>query len=83
MLNALDSFIICTRFRVKNFIEDFRKDEMGVSPLVATVLILLITVLLCAVFWKAIQNWWNDVADKIFGSDGAGSIGKGNLTVPN
>ena len=25
MLNALDSFIICTRFRVKNFIEDFRK----------------------------------------------------------
>lgn len=81
MLRALDSFIICTRFKMKNFIEDFRKEEMGVSAFVATVLILLITVLLCAVFWKSIQKWWNDIADKIF--DTANDVGNGDLTVPN
>ncbi len=70
MLDALDSFIICTRFKVKNFIEDFKKEEMGVSAFVATILLILIVVLLCAAFWTKISEWFNTTWGKIMsGSD--------------
>lgn len=68
MRKVLDSFIICTRFRMKNFIEDFKKEEMGVSTFVATILLILIVVLLCALFWTKISEWFNDTWDKIMGS---------------
>ncbi len=67
MFDALDSFIICTRFKVKNFIEDFRKEEMGVSAFVATILLILIVVLLCAMFWTNISEWFNSTWGKITG----------------
>lgn len=73
MLNALDSFIFCTKFKVKNFIEDFRKEEMGVSSFVATILLILIVVLLCALFWTKISEWFTNTWDKIVGS--SNSIG--------
>lgn len=68
MLNALDSFIICTRFKMKNFVEDFKKGEMGVSAFVATILLILIVVLLCALFWDKISEWFNTTWEKIMGS---------------
>ena len=68
MLSALDSFIICTKFRVKNFIVDFRKNEMGVSGFVATILLILIVVLLCALFWTYISEWFEKTWEKIMGS---------------
>lgn len=67
MLNALDSFIICTKFRMKNFMEDFKRDEMGVSAFVATILLILIVVLLCAVFWDNISKWFTETWEKIMG----------------
>lgn len=67
MLNALDSFIICTKFRMKNFIEDFKKDEMGVSAIVATILLILIVVLLAALFWDKISTWFESMWTRITG----------------
>ncbi len=72
MLDALDSFIICTRFKVKNFIEDFKREEMGVSAFVATILLILIVVLLCAMFWDKISQWFTDTWNRIMNADTIG-----------
>lgn len=68
MLNALDSFIICTKFRIMNFIEDFKQEERGVSAFVATILLILIAVLLSAMFWDKLREWFEMLWEKIFGS---------------
>ncbi|MBD5552395.1 MAG: hypothetical protein HDQ96_14695 [Lachnospiraceae bacterium] len=73
MLNALDSFIICTKFKMKNFIEELKKEELGVSAFVATILLILIVVLLSALFWNKISEWFNTTWEKIMGS--SNSIG--------
>lgn len=75
MLNALDSLIISTKFRVANFIEDFRKEERGVAPFVATILLIVIVVSLCAMFWTNISSWFTTMWAKITGD--AGAIGAG------
>ena len=45
----------------------FKKDETGVSSIVATVLLILIVVLLAALFWDKISQWFNDTWEKILG----------------
>lgn len=42
-----------------------KQDERGVSPLVITVLIILVGVLLVAIFWKYIQEWFEDIWTRI------------------
>lgn len=70
MLNALDSFVICTKFKMKNFMDGLKKDESGVAAFVATVLLILIVVLLCALFWEKIQEWFNNMWNTITGKSG-------------
>ena len=50
MLNTLDRFYIGAKIRMAEFADQFKKDETGVSSIVATVLLILIVVLLAAVF---------------------------------
>ncbi len=49
----------------KYWFEKFKKDEAGVSPLIATVLILLVVSLLAAVFWQNISEWYNNLWEAI------------------
>ena len=42
-----------------------KNDERGVSPLVITVLIILVGVLLVAIFWKYIKEWFEDIWTRI------------------
>lgn len=59
MLNTLDSFMICTRLRAMNFIENFRKDERGALSFVGVLLlIIVIVVLLCVLFRDKISEWF-------------------------
>lgn len=71
MLNALDSFMIYAKFKMKNFMDGLKKDESGVAAFVATVLLILIVVLLCALFWDNISKWFTETWGKIMnGSNG-------------
>lgn len=67
MLKTLDHFYIGAKIRMANFADQFKKDETGVSSIVATVLLILIVVLLAALFWDKISQWFNDTWEKILG----------------
>lgn len=67
MLNTLDRFYIGAKIRMAKFADQFKKDETGVSSIVATVLLILIVVLLAALFWDKISQWFTDTWDKILG----------------
>ena len=67
MQKTLDRFYIGAKIRMANFADQFKKDETGVSSIVATVLLILIVVLLAALFWDKISQWFNDTWEKILG----------------
>ena len=67
MLEVLDRMYIDAQIRWNNFWNELKKDETGVSSIVATVLLILIVVLLAALFWDKIQEWFNDTWEKITG----------------
>lgn len=67
MLKAMDSLYIGAKIRMAKFAEQFKNDEAGVSSIVATVLLILIVVLLAAIFWTNIQEWFGTTWDKITG----------------
>lgn len=73
MLHAIDSLYIMARIRMKNFVQTIREDETGVSGIVATVLLVLVTVLLAAMFWDKISQWFDDTWDKITDNDTIGN----------
>ena len=45
----------------KLWFQNFKNDEAGVSPLIATVLILLVVALLAVAFWGKIEEWFDGV----------------------
>lgn len=76
MLMLLDSVYLNAKSRFTNFVENFKKDEMGVSAIVATVLLILIVVLLAALFWEKIYGWFDSTWKNIIGE--ANKIGTKN-----
>lgn len=62
--------------RMQNFKKEFENDERGVGAMVATIIIMLIVVLLAAVFWDSINNWFDEIMGKIFG-EGTKNAGTG------
>lgn len=72
MVQLLDHFIICTKNRMMKAAETLR-EESGVSSFVATILLIVIVVALCAVFWTNINGWFTDTWRKI--TDTADGIG--------
>ena len=65
MLNTLDRFYIGAKIRKAEIAEQFQKDATGDSTIEATGLLIQIVVLLAAVFWDKISQWFNDTWDKI------------------
>lgn len=65
MLNTLDRFYIGAKIRMNNFVDQFKKDQTGVSSIVATVLLILIVVLLVSIFWKYLKGWFEELWKKI------------------
>lgn len=67
MFEVLDRMYIDAQIRWNNFWNGLRDDEAGVSSIVATVLLILIVVLLAAIFWDKLQEWFNIMWAKITG----------------
>ncbi len=77
-MNYLDNVLIGTQVRMakcKENIKDFFTSEMGVSNVVATIILLLIVVLLIAVFWDKLSAWISDIMNQIFDPDNTPSAG--------
>ena len=56
-----------TKMAVKGqcFLASLKNDERGVSPIVATILTILIVALLAAIFWKYISQFFEDIWNRI------------------
>lgn len=67
MRDWIDSKYLTMRTRMQRFTEEFVNGEMGVSSFVATILLIVIVVALCALFWTNISQWFNDMWIKITG----------------
>lgn len=68
MQNLFDRMYIGFTNRVNRFVNSFKEDERGVSSFVATILLILIVVLLCAIFWEYISQWFETMWNKITGN---------------
>lgn len=67
MLCFLNRMCIGAKIRFNNFMDELKQDETGVSAIVATILLILIVVLLAAVFWQYISEWFESMWTKITG----------------
>lgn len=65
MLNTLDKLYIGAKIRMNNFVDEFKKDQTGVSSIVATVLLILIVVLLASLFWDKLKGLFKSLWEKI------------------
>lgn len=70
MLSFLDDIYIGTKIRITNFVNELRNDETGVSNFVATILLIVIVVALCALFWSLIKDWFIEQWEKIVNKSG-------------
>ncbi len=67
MLEFLDSLYFNMKFRAESFLNSLKEDESGVSAFVATILLILVVVLLCALFWEYISEWFENTWKSITG----------------
>lgn len=65
MFEKLDCLYLSAQTRIRNFFNELKNDESGVSSIVATVLLILIVVMLAALFWDKIQEWFTTMWEKI------------------
>ena len=68
MLNAVDRMYLGLLNWMQMLITDFKEDEKGVGPFVATILIIVIVVALCALFWTYISDWFETMWTNITNS---------------
>lgn len=61
MLKKLSLTCLNVKREIRSLKSKFMNDERGVSPVVATVLIILITVILALFLSKELQNWISDL----------------------
>jgi len=67
MFNLLDRMYLKMLDKMTQLVEEFNEDEKGVSNFVATIVMILIVVLLCALFWEYISEWFETMWAKIMG----------------
>ena len=61
MFNFLDMQMIKLQTKMRNFAEDFKKEERGASDIVAVLLIILVVVAVAFVFRKQLINLVDNV----------------------
>lgn len=64
-MELLNRLYISAQIRMRNFAEEFKGDEKGVSSIIATVLLILIVLLLVSVFWKKLQDFFNKLWNNV------------------
>ncbi len=73
MFEYLDAMYLRFVAGLMGLTQELKEEEKGVATFVATVLLILMVVMLAALFWDQISDWFTNMLDKIFGiSDGIG-----------
>lgn len=67
MFNLADRMYLAMMNKVTKLIEEFKNDEKGVAPFVATIILILIVVILCAIFFEYISDWFETIWAQIMG----------------
>lgn len=67
MLDKLGSAYLRSKIWLKCKVEDFKENEMGVSGIVATIVLVAITLILVGIFWDKIsgivKTWFGQITD--------------------
>ena len=63
-MNWLDRFLLAAKVKAL----EFKNDERGVEGFVVAIVLILIGVLLCALFWDNISGWFTDMWNRITGA---------------
>ncbi len=64
-MNWIDTKYLNMKIRMQKFVDEFLNGEQGVAPFIATILLIVIVVALCAVFWTNISGWFESMWNKI------------------
>lgn len=67
MLKKITSLPLRAYFAVSEFVQDFRKDERGLSGIVVAVLLVLVAVLAVVLIWGLLEGWLADLWERIIG----------------
>ncbi|MBE5909898.1 MAG: hypothetical protein E7276_01930 [Pseudobutyrivibrio sp.] len=59
MRRLINNKLIGAKIKMNNAVKAFKEDNRGVSGIVAAVILVLIAVLLAALFWGKLQEWFN------------------------
>lgn len=59
MKRFINKKLIGAKLRINNAVKEFAADNRGVSGIVAAVILVLIALLLAALFWGKLQEWFN------------------------
>lgn len=64
-MNWIDTKYLNMKIRTQKFVDEFLNGEQGVSAFIATILLLVIVVALCAIFWTNIKQWFDTTWEQI------------------
>ena len=65
MLEKIKMLPLMAYLAVHNFVEDLKNDEKGSSPVVDTVLLILVAVLAVVLVWGFLQGWLQELIERI------------------
>lgn len=65
MLNKIKMLPLMVYLAVNNFVEDLKNEEKGSSPVVDTVLLILVAVLAVVLVWGFLEGWLNELIERI------------------
>ena len=65
MLEKIKMLPLMAYLAVHNFVEDLKNDEKGSSPVVDTVLLILVAVLAVVLVWGFLEGWLKELIDRI------------------
>ena len=81
MLGTLDRLYIGAQIRKRNFIENFKNDESGVSNFVSTVLLILMVVLIGGAVWGFLSGYFESLFKSI--TSGSTDMKKDDIPIPS
>lgn len=70
MLEKIKMFPLMVYLTVTNYINDLKNDERGSSPVVDTILLVLVAVLAVVLVWGWLSGWLQDLFSQITGEAG-------------
>lgn len=67
MSNKISKLPLAIKYAIIGFLQNFKKDERGLSGVVVAVLLILIAVLAVVLIWGFLSGWLEDLWNQILG----------------